>query len=143
MGESWCFGLNTVSLLAPIIALSIITTRFVPQRPPTPMLRSLKEGIRFVRRQEAMEALIVLAFLMTFLSMPLRTYFPVFVKDIFHRGPETYGNLLIAHGRRLDPGLVDHCRPRQHHVTRDASRSPCCFAGRRHCGIRTVEDSCR
>jgi predicted MFS family arabinose efflux permease len=35
---------------------------------------------------------------MTALTMPLRTYFPVFVKDIFHRGPETYGNLLSCMG---------------------------------------------
>jgi len=45
-----------------------------------------------------MEALILLAFCMTFLSMPMRTYIPVFVKDIFHRGPETYGNLLSLMG---------------------------------------------
>jgi predicted MFS family arabinose efflux permease len=32
------------------------------------------------------------------LSMPMRTYIPVFVKDIFHRGPETYGNLLSLMG---------------------------------------------
>jgi predicted MFS family arabinose efflux permease len=97
-GEAWCFGLNTISFVAPIIALSIITTRFLPQKTTDSMLRSLKEGIAFVRRQEAMEALIVLAFLMTFLSMPLRTYIPVFVKDIFHRGPQTYGNLLSLMG---------------------------------------------
>jgi predicted MFS family arabinose efflux permease len=97
-GEAWCFGLNAVSFLAPIIALSIITTRFLPQKTTDSMLRSLKEGIAFVRRQDAMEALIVLAFLMTFLSMPLRTYFPVYVKDIFRRGPETYGNLLTVMG---------------------------------------------
>ena len=35
---------------------------------------------------------------MTFLAMPMRTYLPVFVKDIFHRGPETYGNLLSLMG---------------------------------------------
>jgi predicted MFS family arabinose efflux permease len=45
-----------------------------------------------------MEALILLAFCMTFLSMPMRTYIPVFVKDIFHRGPETFGNLLALMG---------------------------------------------
>ena len=45
-----------------------------------------------------MEALIILAFCMTGLSMPMRTYIPVFVKDIFHRGPETYGNLLALMG---------------------------------------------
>jgi predicted MFS family arabinose efflux permease len=38
-----------------------------------------------------MEALIVLAFCMTFLSMPLRTYFPVFVEKIFHGGPKMLG----------------------------------------------------
>jgi predicted MFS family arabinose efflux permease len=32
------------------------------------------------------------------LSLPMRTYLPVFVKDIFHRGPETYGNLLSCMG---------------------------------------------
>jgi predicted MFS family arabinose efflux permease len=30
--------------------------------------------------------------------MPVRTYLPVFVKDIFHRGPETFGNLLALMG---------------------------------------------
>jgi predicted MFS family arabinose efflux permease len=30
--------------------------------------------------------------------MPMRTYIPVFVKDIFHRGPETYGNMLALMG---------------------------------------------
>ena len=62
------------------------------------MFGSLKQGIKFVRRQESMEALIVLAFCMTALSLPMRTYLPVFVKDIFHRGPETYGNLLSCMG---------------------------------------------
>src|SRR5271156_6049974 len=60
-GEAWCFGLNTISFVAPIIALSLITTRFLPQKTTDSMLRSLKEGIAFVRRQEAMEALILLA----------------------------------------------------------------------------------
>ncbi|MFZ0814754.1 MAG: MFS transporter, partial [Candidatus Sulfotelmatobacter sp.] len=41
---------------------------------------------------------IVLAFCMTALAMPMRTYIPVFVTDIFHRGPETYGNLLSLMG---------------------------------------------
>jgi len=62
------------------------------------MFGSMKQGIRFVRRQNSMEALIVLAFCMTALSMPMRTYIPVFVKDIFHRGPETFGNLLSFMG---------------------------------------------
>jgi predicted MFS family arabinose efflux permease len=98
LGEKWCFGLNALSFVAPIIALSLITTRFLPQKTSDSMLSSLKQGIQFVREQGSMEALIVLAFCMTALSMPLRTYFPVFVKDIFRRGPETYGQLLSMMG---------------------------------------------
>src|SRR5580700_5062166 len=98
LGEKWCFGLNALSFLAPIVSLMIIRTRFLPLKTTESMLTSLKQGIRFARRQSSMEALILLAFCMTFLSMPLRTYFPVFVKDIFHRGPETYGNLLALMG---------------------------------------------
>jgi predicted MFS family arabinose efflux permease len=98
LGEKWCFGLNAVSFLAPIISLSMITTRFLPQKTAESMFNSLKQGIKFVRKQHSMEALIVLAFCMTSLAMPMRTYIPVFVKDIFHRGPETYGNLLSLMG---------------------------------------------
>ena len=42
--------------------------------------------------------LIVLAFFMTFLAVPARTYLPVFAKDIFQRGPETYALFLSLSG---------------------------------------------
>jgi predicted MFS family arabinose efflux permease len=98
LGEKWCFGLNAISFLAPVISLSMITARYLPATTTESMFSSLKQGIKFVRRQESMEALTLLAFCMTALSMPMRTYIPVFVKDIFHRGPETYGNLLSLMG---------------------------------------------
>ncbi len=98
LGEKWCFGLNALSFLAPVISLSMITARYLPAMTTESMFSSLKQGIKFVRQQGSMEALIVLAFCMTALSMPMRTYIPVFVKDIFHRGPETYGNLLSLMG---------------------------------------------
>ncbi len=98
LGEKWCFGLNALSFLAPIISLSLISARFLPIKTTETMFASLKQGIRFARKQNSMEALILLAFCMTALAMPMRTYIPVFVKDIFHRGPETYGNLLALMG---------------------------------------------
>jgi predicted MFS family arabinose efflux permease len=98
LGEQWCFGLNALSFLAPIVSLSMITARYLPEKTTDSIFGSLKQGIKFVRKQGSMEALIVLAFCMTALSMPMRTYIPVFVKDIFHRGPETYGNLLSLMG---------------------------------------------
>jgi predicted MFS family arabinose efflux permease len=98
LGESWCFGLNAVSFLAPVISLSMISDKFAPRKVTDSIFDSLKRGIAFVRKQGSMEALIVLAFCMTALSMPMRTYIPVFVKDIFRRGPDTYGNLLSLMG---------------------------------------------
>jgi predicted MFS family arabinose efflux permease len=98
LGEQWCFGLNALSFLAPIVSLSIITARYLPEKTNDTIFGSLKQGIKFVRKQGSMEALILLAFCMTALAMPMRTYIPVFVKDIFHRGPETFGNLLSAMG---------------------------------------------
>jgi predicted MFS family arabinose efflux permease len=98
LGEKWCFGLNAVSFLAPVITLSIISARFMPVKSAESMFNSLMQGFRFIWQQGAMVGIVVLAFMMTFLSMPMRTYIPVFVKDIFHRGPETYGNLLSLMG---------------------------------------------
>jgi len=98
LGEKWCFGLNALSFVAPIVSLAMISARFVPKVTTASMYGSLKEGIRFLWHHGSMVGLIVLAFLMTFLSMPMRTYIPVFVKDIFHRGPETYGSLLSLMG---------------------------------------------
>ena len=98
LGEKWCFGLNALSFLAPVVALQAIRSRFQPEATGDSLLASLKQGISFVRRQESMPALIILAFCMTALTMPMRTYLPVFVKDIFHRGPETYGTMLSLMG---------------------------------------------
>jgi len=98
LGEKWCFGLNAVSFVAPVIALTLISARFLPEKTTETILTSMKQGIRFVRRQGSMEALMVLAFLMTALGMPLRTYFPVFATDVFHKGPEILGTFYSVMG---------------------------------------------
>jgi MFS family permease len=89
-GEVWCFGLNTVSFAAPIVVLAMLKVRFAPVKTAETVLDSMKEGVRFIRRQGAMAGLIALGFAMTFLFIPTRTFLPVFAKDIFHKGPGTY-----------------------------------------------------
>ena len=84
LGPQWCFGLNGLSFFAPIISLLIVRPRFTPSRPEGSILHSMKEGIRFIRRQGAMEALMVLAFCMTGLGIPMLTFLPVFARDVFH-----------------------------------------------------------
>jgi predicted MFS family arabinose efflux permease len=98
LGNAWCFALNGLSFLGPIISLTMITTRFLPAKTSESIMTSMKQGFAFIRKQGAMEVLIVLAFCMTFLAVPARTYLVVFAKDIFQRGPETYALFLSLSG---------------------------------------------
>src|SRR5207302_4404689 len=54
LGEKWCFGLNALSFLAPIISLSMISSRFVPQSTKQSMLKSLTQGMKFIWQHGSM-----------------------------------------------------------------------------------------
>jgi MFS family permease len=97
-GNVWCFFLNGVSFLAPIIALYMLRVRFAPEKTAESITASMRHGFRFIGNQSAMAALIVLAFAMTFLAVPMRTFLPMFAKNIFHRGAETYVLFLSVMG---------------------------------------------
>jgi MFS family permease len=98
LGETWCFGLNTLSFLAPVIALLMLKIRFLPEKAAGSIFSSLKDGIKFVRSQGAMEGLIVLAFCMAALGVPMRTFLPVFAEKVFHHGAETFSAFLSFSG---------------------------------------------
>jgi predicted MFS family arabinose efflux permease len=98
LGASWCFGLNGISFVAVIISLLIIHPHFVPTKSRESVLTSMKEGFHFIRRQGTMEALIVLAFMMTLLAFPLIVFLPVFAKDVFHGGPKLLTIFLVCSG---------------------------------------------
>jgi len=98
LGASWCFGLNGVSFVAVIISLLLIHPHFVPTKTGDSVLASMRGGIHFIRKQGAMEALILLAFSMTLLAFPLIVFLPVFVKDVFQGGPNLYTIFLVCSG---------------------------------------------
>ena len=98
LGEKWCFGLNALSFLAPIISLSIISSRFVPDSTKQSMLKSLMQGIKFIWHQGSMVGLIVLAFLMTVLAIPLIVFLPVFARDVFKGSADLYTLFLCVSG---------------------------------------------
>ncbi|MGB9459063.1 MAG: MFS transporter [Bryobacteraceae bacterium] len=98
LGNAWCFGLNGLSFLAPIVSLSLLHIRIIPEKTTESVLDSMKDGFRFIHRHGAMEALMVLAFAMTALGVPARTFLPIFAKQVFHRGPETYTMFLSVAG---------------------------------------------
>jgi predicted MFS family arabinose efflux permease len=97
-GATWCFTLNGFSFLAVIASLFMIKTTFVPAKSTESVLLSMKEGLRFIRRREGMTALVVLAFCTTLFGFSLSGFLPVFVRNVFNRGPETYTMLLVCSG---------------------------------------------
>jgi predicted MFS family arabinose efflux permease len=98
LGSVWCFGLNGLSFLAPVISLTILTTRYLPEKTGESMISSLKQGFQFIRRQGAMEALIFLAFIMTALGFPMMTFLPWFARTTFQGGPFTLTLFMCASG---------------------------------------------
>jgi MFS family permease len=97
LGNAWCFGLNALSFLAPVVTLIMVRTRFSPEKTTDSILTSMKQGIRYIRRQEGMQALMVLAFCMTALGIPMLTFLPVFVKR-FNGDTSVYTIFLVCSG---------------------------------------------
>jgi len=98
LGQVWCFGLNALSFLAPIVALVLVKPSFYPQRSDDSILAGIKQGITFVRRQGAMESLMVLAFCMTLLGIPMMTFLPFYAKKVILSAlkPETVLTLFLS-----------------------------------------------
>ncbi len=98
LGATWCFALNALSFFCPIVALLMLKVRFLPEKTGESILDSMKQGFHFIRRQGAMQALIVLGFCMTALGVPMRTFLPLFADRIFHGGSGTYAVFLSMSG---------------------------------------------
>jgi predicted MFS family arabinose efflux permease len=98
LGYAWCFTLNGISFLAVIISLMLLRVKFIPEKVVVSVLTSMKQGFGFIRNQSAMVALIVLAFCMTGLGIPLLTFLPVIAKVVFHSGPSVFTTMLSVSG---------------------------------------------
>ncbi|HEY8996972.1 MAG TPA: MFS transporter [Edaphobacter sp.] len=97
-GATWCFTLNGLSFLAVIATLFMIQVKFIPAKSTESVLKSMKEGISFIRCRDGMSVLVILAFCTTLFGFSLNGFLPVFVRSIFNKGPETYTLLLVCSG---------------------------------------------
>jgi predicted MFS family arabinose efflux permease len=97
-GPTWCFALNGFSFVAVILSLFLIKVQFVAPKTQTSVLKSMKEGLHFIRDREGLAPLVVLAFCTTLFGFSLSGFLPVIVRTIFHRGPGTYELLLVFSG---------------------------------------------
>ena len=98
VGAAWCFGLNALSFVAVIASLLSLNINFKPARTGESIITSMKQGFRFIRTQGAMQTLIVIAFLMTALAVPMNTFLSVFAMNVIRKDEITYTAFLVASG---------------------------------------------
>ena len=106
LGASWCFSLNGVSFIAVIITLLLLKQNYLPVHTGGSMLASMKEGINFIRKREAMTSLVATAFLTTFLGIPIIVFLPAIAKDVFHADSQVYTWLLSISGFGAVAGAI-------------------------------------
>ncbi len=106
LGMVWCFGLNGVSFLVVIGALLSLHVKHVPPATRRHMLVELRSGLRYVRGETRLLALMVLAFAVTFLGMPLLTFLPLMARSVFHEGVGQYSRMMAFAGGGAIAGAV-------------------------------------
>jgi MFS family permease len=77
-------------------------THAEPER--TPLWQGIRDGVRYVRRDEAMLRLVLMNSIPNLLIYPYVAMMPIFAKDILHVGSAGYGVLLTGVGFGSIPG---------------------------------------
>ena len=97
----WAGAENVYFLVAGLGLASLTLTSFIrppengaPARKP-PMLKDIVLGLSYVRQNRMVMLLIFMGLATSLLAMPFRFLMPVFVVDVYLRGPESMG-LLVA-----------------------------------------------
>lgn len=121
LGAAWCFGLNGLSYGAVIATLFLISVRHQPPRTKETVHESMKQGLRFIRQQQGLVALITVSFFCTFLGIPIVVFLPVFAKDVFGGAEGTYTLLLTVEAAGAITGaLLVAARRKRGRLGRDA-----------------------
>jgi MFS family permease len=93
-----CFALNALSFVVVINTLMMLRVKHIPPAKSGKMHEELKSGLSYVRYHSSLAALIVLAAATTFLGFAVLTFLPIFTKQIFHEGANTFAHLMAFSG---------------------------------------------
>jgi MFS family permease len=99
VGMAWCFGLNALSYVAVLIGLARMRLpAFAPPRMQGNDIERFKEGIRFVRSERRVFALVLSTALLSLFGFPYLVLLPVFARDQLHVGAEGLGIMSASVG---------------------------------------------
>jgi MFS family permease len=97
IGEGWCFLTNSVSYLAVIAGLLMMTFHGERQRKQQMEISAFEhiaEGFRFVFSAPPIRALMMLLGAVSMLGMPYAVLMPIFADEILHAGAHGLGTLM-------------------------------------------------
>jgi MFS family permease len=95
---SACFTFNALSFLVVIVALMSLHIKHLPAVRTQRMMEELRHGLRYVREEHSIMALMVLGAATTFFGTPMMVLLPVFAKEVFGADVEGYSKLLAFSG---------------------------------------------
>lgn len=97
-GAAACFAVNGVSFLFVIVALLMLRTQQALATGRGGIVEEMREGFRFVSHRPRLVTLTFLAFIGTFLGMPMVTFLPVVARSIFDIGANGYAWMMTTYG---------------------------------------------
>jgi MFS family permease len=101
LGAAWCFGLNALSFLAPILSLSLIavsTKASTLDSVPGTMLKSIKAGMKEVFARRELVAIITIVFGVSFFAGPILIFIPVVATEVLNVGAQGFSLALSMFG---------------------------------------------
>ena len=97
-GAATCFALNGLSFLAVIFVFLMIRTPATRTDAHRGIFDEMKDGFRFVASRRKLLILTFLAFIGTFLGMPIVTFMPVVATTFFSLNAKGYAWLVATYG---------------------------------------------
>ena len=92
-------------VIASLMAAGVVLTSFIrtksegPTRASVPVLKDIQAGFSYIRGNQLVMVLLVMALFTALLAMPFRMgLMPIFIIDVYHRGPEALGLMVAVSG---------------------------------------------
>ena len=92
------FLISGCSVVAMVFTSLVSASGGSASRPSVPMFSDIVEGLRYVIRSPIVLILLMMGLATALLAMPFRFLMPVFVVDVYERGPESLGLLVTIMG---------------------------------------------
>ncbi len=97
-GPALAFLLNGLSFIAVIVSLLFVRSHQTVSPNRGSVLKSVLEGLRFIRSQPRIQDIITLSVLVAFFGISLLSFFPALADEVLHGDAQTLGLLLASSG---------------------------------------------